>query len=124
MRPLSVVSAVIAALTPFANSALIHGARLGLNGAALASVALHVIQLAMLAGIAAWHNATCARGAKPWGGFSAEAFKQVRADTRDKGASTKVGASCSLRFCLLLNTYVSCFADELLMLPLSTGPKY
>ncbi len=84
MRPLTLISAATAALTPATNRALIHAAGLGLSGAAVGTVALHALQTVLLAAAAAWHNWQCPAGTKPWVGLSTEAFAQVRSRARER----------------------------------------
>jgi hypothetical protein len=77
VRPLTLISAAAVAATPLANHLLIHAAGLGLNGAAVSTIAIHALQTALLLALAAWQNRAAPRGAKPWGGLSREAFSAV-----------------------------------------------
>lgn len=73
------MAAAIAALTPFINHLLITAARLGLAGAAVGASLLNGLQSALLIATAAWHNRQCPRDARPWTGFTKEAFSNIPA---------------------------------------------
>ena len=98
MRPLTLIAGTIAALTPFVNHLLITSAGLGLAGAAAGTVALHALQSALLVGLAVWQNRQCPRDAKPWTGFTREAFSQIPAylAVAVPGTGMMVGGLCAL----------------------------
>ncbi|WIA21758.1 hypothetical protein OEZ85_000920 [Tetradesmus obliquus] len=76
--PLVAVSGVTMSLTPLLNYVFMQLAGWGWLGAGGTMLAVHCVEVVLLAAAAAWHNARQPLQLRPWGGFSREALSQLR----------------------------------------------